>query len=354
MKLHLVKRVGMLAACAAAATVCAFGVASLNGLRYVRPTAENWTLLAYIEPAARVEQQVERSDGEYFATTLTGFDAQERRVWSLTSMHPFIVGYGDRAVYNGSEMTRYITGYGGYTTQHVQYDELGRTIQFESSYGTAVYTYRGEESEPYQEKWYNTQGEQMAESTFEHDSATGYTIQTTNTYEPYGTVGTDYTVTDRYGYVVYTGEALPDAANMPQGDGVYDTNENTLTRTIADGSTVKIWYDDEQRELRREQRNEDGSLSYYTVVEYTDVILADARKKELARIILKTQIMVDKREEQFHEENVGFRAARGGNDDRSRCGGRAECVGAVIGRCGARGRPRALAGGQRVRNADHP
>lgn len=35
-------------------------------------------------------------------------------------------------------------------------------------------------------------------------------------------------------------------------------------------------------------------------------------------------------------------------------GGRAERVGAVIGRCGARGRPRALAGGQRVRNADHP
>ena len=111
----------------------------------------------------------------------------------------------------------------------------------------------------------------MAESTFEHDSATGYTIQTTNTYEPYGTVGTNYTVTDRYGYVVYTGEALPDAANMPQGDGVYDTNANTLTRTIADGSTVKIWYDDEQRELRREVWNEDGSLSYYNVIEYTDV-----------------------------------------------------------------------------------
>ena len=271
MKLHLVKRVGMLAACAAAATVCAFGVASLNGLRYVRPTAENWTLLAYIEPAARVEQQVERLDGEHFATTLTGFDAQERRVWSLTSMHPFIVGYGDREVYNGSEMTQYITSYGGYATQHMQYDELGRMVQFESSYGTAVYTYRGEASEPYQEKWYNTQGEQMSESTFEHDSATGYTIQTSNTYEPYGTVGTDYTVIDRYGYVLYTGEKLPDAANMPQGDGVYDTNENTLTRTIANGSTVKIWYDDEQRVVRREERNEDGSLSYTVEVEYTDV-----------------------------------------------------------------------------------
>lgn len=271
MKLHLAKRVGMLAACAAAATVCVFGVASLNGLRYVRPTAENWTLLAYVEPAARVEQQVERSDGEYFATTLTGFDAQERRVWSLTSMHPFIVGYGDREVYNGSEMTRYITSYGGYTTQHVQYDELGRTIQFESSYGTAFYTYRGEESEPYQEKWYNTQGEQMSESIFEHDSATGYTIQTRNTYEPYGTVGTDYTVIDRYGYVVYMGEDLPDAANMPQGDGVYDTNANTWTRTIADGSTEKIWYDEEQRMVRQEERNEDGSLSYTAEVEYTDV-----------------------------------------------------------------------------------
>ena len=76
---------------------------------------------------------------------------------------------------------------------------------------------------------------------------------------------------DRYGYVLYTGEKLPDTANMPQGDGVYDTNENTLTRTIANGSTVKIWYDDEQRVVRREERNEDGSLSYCTVTEYADV-----------------------------------------------------------------------------------
>ena len=111
----------------------------------------------------------------------------------------------------------------------------------------------------------------MSESIFEHDSATGYTIQTRNTYEPYGTVGTDYTVIDRYGYVVYTGEDLPDAANMPQGDRVYDANANTSTRTIADGSTEKIWYDDEQRMVRQEERNEDGSLSYTAEVEYTDV-----------------------------------------------------------------------------------
>ena len=59
------------------------------------------------------------------------------------------------------------------------------------------------------------------------------------------------------------------AANMVNMG--YDENENASTRIKTDGSTVKIWYDDEQRELRREKRNEDGSLSYYTVVEYTDV-----------------------------------------------------------------------------------
>ena len=58
---------------------------------------------------------------------------------------------------------------------------------------------------------------------------------------------------------------------MPQGDRVYDAGAKTSTRTQADGSTEKIWYDDEQRMVRQEERNEDGSLSYYTVVEYTDV-----------------------------------------------------------------------------------
>lgn len=271
MKLHLAKRVGMLAACAAAATVCAFGVASLNGLRYVRPTAENWTLLAYVEPAARVEQQVERSDGEYFATTLTGFDAQERRVWSLTSMHPFIVGYGDRAVYNGSEMTRYITSYGGYTTQHVQYDELGRMVRLEDWNGVTVYSYHGEESEPYLKQMYDELGVAFAELSYEYeyDSSTGNTTVKRTTQTSDGGNSTVFYVMDRYGNVLYFDKKLPDTANMVNMG--YDENENASTRIKTDGSTVKIWYDDEQRMVRREERNEDGSLSYYTVVEYTDV-----------------------------------------------------------------------------------
>ena len=74
---------------------------------------------------------------------------------------------------------------------------------------------------------------------------------------------------DARGNLLYHDQKRPDAANMAHMG--YDENENTSTRTIADGSTVKIWYDDEQRELRREQRNEDGSLSYTVEVEYADV-----------------------------------------------------------------------------------
>lgn len=271
MKLHLVKRVGMLAACAAAATVCAFGVASLNGLRYVRPTAENWTLLAYVEPAARVEQQVERSDGEYFATTLTGFDAQERRVWSLTSMHPFIVGYGDREVYNGSEMTRYITSYGGYATQHMQYDEQGRMVRFEDWSGVTVYSYHGEESEPYLEQTCYEQGVLQTERSYEYEYnlSTGNTTVKRTTQTSDGRTSTFFSVMDARGNLLYHDQKRPDAANMAHMG--YDENENTSTRTQADGSTEKIWYDEEQRMVRQEERNEDGSLSYYTVVEYTDV-----------------------------------------------------------------------------------
>ena len=51
------KRAGMLLASTAICYGGIFGALSLNGLWYVRPTAENWTLLAYIQPAVRIEQQ---------------------------------------------------------------------------------------------------------------------------------------------------------------------------------------------------------------------------------------------------------------------------------------------------------
>ena len=57
MKKDIFKRVGMLLASTAVCCGAVFGGLSMNGLRYVRPTAENWTLLAYMQPAARIEQQ---------------------------------------------------------------------------------------------------------------------------------------------------------------------------------------------------------------------------------------------------------------------------------------------------------
>lgn len=55
MSRDLLKRAGMLVVSTAVCYGSIFGALTLNGLRYVRPTAENGTLLAYIEPAARVE-----------------------------------------------------------------------------------------------------------------------------------------------------------------------------------------------------------------------------------------------------------------------------------------------------------
>ena len=44
MKLNILKRAGMLAASTAVCCGVVFGGLAMNGLRYVRPTAENWTL----------------------------------------------------------------------------------------------------------------------------------------------------------------------------------------------------------------------------------------------------------------------------------------------------------------------
>ena len=52
MNKDLLKRVGMLTAATAACTAGVFGALAVNGLRYMRPTADNWWLLPWVEPAA--------------------------------------------------------------------------------------------------------------------------------------------------------------------------------------------------------------------------------------------------------------------------------------------------------------
>ena len=63
----------------------------MQGMRYVRPTAENWSLLPYAEPAAKVEQTVGwSSKGEEFSrdyVSLTGYDEQEREIWKKSRFY---------------------------------------------------------------------------------------------------------------------------------------------------------------------------------------------------------------------------------------------------------------------------
>ena len=58
MNRDLLKRVGMLTAATAACTAGVFGALAVNGLRYMRPTADNWWMLPWVAPAARIEQSV--------------------------------------------------------------------------------------------------------------------------------------------------------------------------------------------------------------------------------------------------------------------------------------------------------
>ena len=85
MNRDLLKRAGMLAASAAVCYGGIFGALTLNGLRYMRPTADNWWLLPWVAQAERIEQCV-TDFGEGDPTyTVTGYDAQNREIWSRTT-----------------------------------------------------------------------------------------------------------------------------------------------------------------------------------------------------------------------------------------------------------------------------
>ena len=149
MKLNILKRAGMLAASTAVCCGVVFGGLSMNGLRYVRPTAENWTLLAYMQPAARIEQQkttrVIPDEKEWSYLRITGYDAQNREIWSLNCKRPFGVSSSERKIYSGSKMTWYSTTCGVKTVSYTEYDEQGRIIRTANADGIETYTYRGDE-----------------------------------------------------------------------------------------------------------------------------------------------------------------------------------------------------------------
>ena len=132
MNRDLLKRVGMLTASAAVCYGGIFGALTLNSLRYMRPTADNWWLLPWVAPAERIEQCV-MDFGEGDPTyTVTGYDAQNREIWSRTTFGKLASVGSSRDVYIGNTSARYFFGQGGKVDSVCQYDEQGRLIRMET------------------------------------------------------------------------------------------------------------------------------------------------------------------------------------------------------------------------------
>ena len=159
MNKDLLKRVGMLTAATAVCTAGVFGALAVNGLRYMRPTTDNWWLLPWVAPAARIEQSV-MDFGEGDPTyTVTGYDAQNREIWSSTTFGKLASVGSSRDVYIGNTSARYFFGQGGKADSVCQYDEQGRLIRMETDYGgISTYYYRGDATETYLEETHNAQG----------------------------------------------------------------------------------------------------------------------------------------------------------------------------------------------------
>lgn len=277
MKLKILKRAGMLAASAAVCYCGVFGALTLNGLRYVRPTAENWSLLAYIEPAARIEQEVvymsTLNDAEPKRTNIriTGYDAQERQIWLLNFAEPFRLTTREQNVYSDGMMTTYYTVAGTKETSYTQFDARGRKVREEDSRNVTVYSYRGEENEPYLTETYNVQGTLVARGISAYDPATGETTLTSTMYDAQGVSGTWVTVRDSRGHSIFSSAEHTDYASEERFRWEYDDAARTAVCNREDGSIETAWYDEQERVVRDELRGADGSLRMMLRTDCTDI-----------------------------------------------------------------------------------
>ena len=175
MNRDLLKRAGMLTAATAACTAGVFGALAVNGLRYMRPTTDN-CVLPWVEPAERIEQCV-MDFGEGDPTyTVTGYDAQNREIWSRTTFGKLASVGSSRDVYIGNTSARYFFGQGGKRTRFASM--MNRTAY---PYGNRLwrhitYYYRGDATETYLEETHNAQGALTGRKITETDPQTGSTV----------------------------------------------------------------------------------------------------------------------------------------------------------------------------------
>lgn len=276
MKKDIFKRAGMLLASTAVCYGGIFGGLSMNGLRYVRPTAENWTLLAYMQPAARIEQQkttrVIPDEKEWSYLRITGYDVQNREIWSLNVKHPFGVSSSERKVYSGSKMTWYSTTCGVKTVSYTEHDEQGRIIRTENADGIKTYAYRGGETKPYLEQSCDTAGNMQSQAVSEYNPTTGETTRTSTVFEGVLT-GTWITVKDARGSILRMENNVydPNYEMMQDNEWTYNDTERTAVCVSREGATEKIWFDEQQRVLRDEYYTPDGILQSCTINNFFDI-----------------------------------------------------------------------------------
>lgn len=268
MKLHLVKRVGMLAASAAVCGVVAGGGLMMQGMRYVRPTAENWSLLPYAEPAAKVEQTVGwSSKGEKFSrdyVSLTGYDEQEREIWKKSRFYTDPALRSEHWTYDGDTVAWHTITNGIKADVYQQYDAQGRMIREESGNLITVYSHRGDETEPYLTEMHTAEGVLRLRGTAEIDPKTGertenITVYDANGNESYSTVN----VTDKRGSTV--------SVDGDRWEWTYDDAAHTATCTRADGAVDYYQFDAQGRVLSEKSQDPDGYLREVQKTEYTDV-----------------------------------------------------------------------------------
>ena len=266
MKLNILKRAGMLAVSTAVCYGGIFGALTLNGLQYVRPTAENWSLLAYIEPAARVEQEVRHSsnlDGsnpEKSSAIITGYDEQDRPIWSFGAGWLFHIRYSEHKVYNGDTVTWYNTGYGVKTTTYLQYDALGRLVRMEYPDRTIIRSYHGDEKEPYLVEDYNEQGALQLRTEWEYNAETGESTRSITYSDNELLLDVGGVTVNKLGYIVSEDDRW-----------TYDEATHTAVCVDENGAVDMFWYDTQNRVVRVEMRGPDGMSGTVQVTDYTDI-----------------------------------------------------------------------------------
>lgn len=246
MRQDMLKRVGMLAASAAVCGAVAAGGLMMQGMRYVRPTAENWSLLPYAEPAAKVEQTVGwSSKGEEFNrdyVSLTGCDEQGREIWKKSRYYTDPALRSEHWTYDGDTVTWHTITNGIKADVYLQYDAQGRLVREQAGDVIAVYQYRGDEIDP-------STGERTA----------NITVYDADGKKSYSTVN----VTNERGHTV--------SMDGERWEWTYDDAAHTATCTRPDGSVDYYQFDEQGRVLSEKSQDPNGYLREVQKTEYTDV-----------------------------------------------------------------------------------